>query len=103
LGRPAGTKRIYPYWKAAAAIVLLASSVFLFRNITHHEQTAAVQANEERFQYDAGPGGNKAVLTLADGSVIVLNEAGNGVLADQGGTSVSKTEEGQLVYDASAG
>lgn len=103
LGRPAGTKRIYPYWKAAAAIVLLASSVFLFRNITHPEQTAAVQANEERFQYDAGPGGNKAVLTLADGSVIVLNEAGNGVLADQGGTSVSKTEEGQLVYDASAG
>ena len=103
LGRPAGTKHMYPYWKAAAAIVLLATAVFLFRNNTHPKQTAAVQSNEERFKYDADPGGNKAVLTLADGSVIVLNEAGNGVLADQGGTSVSKAKEGQLVYDASAG
>jgi transmembrane sensor len=44
------------------------------------------------------PGGNKAVLTLADGSKIVLDDAKDGVLASQGSVKVQKTADGQLVY-----
>jgi transmembrane sensor len=47
------------------------------------------------------PGGNKAVLTLADGKQITLDEAGNGKLAEQSGITVTKTKNGQLVYTAS--
>jgi transmembrane sensor len=43
-------------------------------------------------------GGNKATLTLADGTVIDLDKAGNGEIAKQGKTSVSKKEDGQLEY-----
>src|SRR5258708_23837092 len=48
------------------------------------------------------PGGNKAVLTLADGSTITLDSAKNGVIAQQGGSAVIKSKGGQIVYNASS-
>jgi transmembrane sensor len=48
------------------------------------------------------PGGNKAVLTLANGTQIILSNVKNGVLTLQNGTVIKKTANGQLVYDASA-
>lgn len=51
---------------------------------------------------DIGPGGSKALLTLDDGSKIVLEEAKMGTLATQGNTSIVKQESGLLAYDASA-
>lgn len=44
------------------------------------------------------PGTNKAILTLADGKQIVLDEAKNGNLADQGNTKVIKLN-GQIAYN----
>ncbi|HUP11181.1 MAG TPA: FecR domain-containing protein, partial [Niastella sp.] len=46
------------------------------------------------------PGGNKAVLTLADGSTIVLDSAANGALTQQGATTIMKKQDGELVYHA---
>lgn len=43
------------------------------------------------------PGTNKAILTLADGSHIMLDDAGNGKLASQGSTEIVKNNEG-IVY-----
>lgn len=43
------------------------------------------------------PGGNRAVLSLSDGSTIVLDSVGNGLLATLGGTSVTKTAGGRVV------
>ncbi|OFY43274.1 MAG: hypothetical protein A2X18_13100 [Bacteroidetes bacterium GWF2_40_14] len=51
---------------------------------------------------DIGPGGSKALLTLDDGSTIVLEKAGSGTLATQGNTSIIKQESGLLAYDISA-
>jgi transmembrane sensor len=45
------------------------------------------------------PGSNKAVLTLQDGSTIVLNDAKEGTLAQQGNANIVKTANGQLVYN----
>lgn len=45
------------------------------------------------------PGGNKAILTLQDGSTIVLNDAKDGTLVKQGNTRVIKLTNGQIVYD----
>lgn len=44
------------------------------------------------------PGGNKAMLTLADGSKIDLNNVSKGTFANQSGITITKTADGQLVY-----
>jgi ferric-dicitrate binding protein FerR (iron transport regulator) len=44
------------------------------------------------------PGGNKAVLTLADGTKIDLANMNNGVLGNDHGTKIIKTNEGNIVY-----
>lgn len=47
---------------------------------------------------DIEAGENKAILTLGDGSKIILDDAKNGVLANQGGNSVLKAAEGEVIY-----
>lgn len=47
---------------------------------------------------DVSPGGNKAILTLADGSTINLDSAKNGTLTRQGNIKIIKDEDGQLLY-----
>ena len=49
---------------------------------------------------DIAPGGNKAILTLADGSTIILDSAQNGALAQQGNTKILKLNNGQLAYNS---
>jgi transmembrane sensor len=44
------------------------------------------------------PGRNKAVLTLADGTVVNLDDAKNGQIANQSGIVIRKTKNGQLEY-----
>ncbi len=86
-----GTMRI-----AVAAMILLSVSVGLFlanRKTGGEEITAIVNSN-------IVPGGKKALLTLANGKSIILSDAQNGKLADQTGTSVFKTANGEIVYNA---
>ena len=55
--------------------------------------------NTNKFKNDVPPGGNKAVLTLADGTTIMLDDVKNGTLAQQGKTKVSKLD-GKLAYNS---
>lgn len=48
------------------------------------------------------PGRNQALLTLADGRTVLLDQAGRGLLARQGASQVQKTANGQLRYAAGA-
>lgn len=48
------------------------------------------------------PGSNKAILTLQDGSTIVLNDAKDGTLAQQGNAKVVKLANGQVIYNNEA-
>jgi ferric-dicitrate binding protein FerR (iron transport regulator) len=65
--------------------------------------TARVAARSRRFKNDVQPGGNKAILTLSDGSSIVLDSAGNGTLSMQGNTRVLKLASGKLAYEKAHG
>ena len=47
------------------------------------------------------PGRNQALLTLADGRTVLLDQAHLGLLAQQGGSQVQKTADGQLRYATS--
>lgn len=49
------------------------------------------------------PGGNRAVLTLANGQKIILDSAATGMLADQGNTRVQKLGDGELAYEGGKG
>jgi transmembrane sensor len=49
---------------------------------------------------DKAPANQKAMLTLADGSTITLDDAANGALGKQGGARIIKKEKGQLAYQA---
>ena len=91
---------------AAAAVLILAlgTSVYflsLRKPIKEKEivQTASVQA----FKNNVAPGGNKALLTLSDGSQIVLDSATNGLLSNQGNSKILKLNSGQLAYEAASG
>ncbi|SEN58243.1 protein of unknown function [Mucilaginibacter gossypiicola] len=79
----------------AAAILLFITIGIVFRNNLVKEQTITNNTNK------ITPGGNKAILTLANGSQIVLESAKKGVLANQQNIIVNKTADGKLVYDAS--
>lgn len=56
--------------------------------------------NKPKPIHDVLPGGNKAVLTLANGKTITLDSAKNGLLANQGAAQIKKTRDGQLIYES---
>ena len=88
-----------PVFRWAAAAVLLGGVAAWYlltaKNTKPLQQTVALK-------HDRPPGGNAALLTLSDGSTIALDSARNGVVAQQGNTSIAKLGNGQLVYQAAA-
>jgi transmembrane sensor len=86
----------------AAAAVLAAIAVTGVLLFTHTKSTSAPSiAQQKRSDLnDILPGGNRAVLTLADGSKISLDSAHTGNLTSQGTAKVLKIQDGELKYDA---
>lgn len=85
---------------AAAAVVLMVLSVggYFYAQNRSIETENRLSVNT----HDVDPGGNKATLTLADGSKISLTDANNGELAKQSGVKISKSKNGELVYSVIA-
>jgi ferric-dicitrate binding protein FerR (iron transport regulator) len=90
-------------WKITVAatvilMILATGSYFIFSSkslqnkIVKSEQSIPVPKN------DIAPGGNKAELTLADGSVIILDSASNGIISQQGNIKVQKLDNGLIAY-----
>ncbi len=90
-------RRVLMYrWAAAAAIALLiVTGVQVWRTSHRPVKVVAIETKN-----DLPPGGNKAVLTLANGRKIILDSAANGTLAQQGNTRIIKLDNGQLAYNA---
>ena len=97
-------KRLRWMQVAAAAIVVLAIGVagYWFINRNAKNEVAKNDQQVKPTAADILPGSNKAVLTLADGSVITLDSAANGQLTQQGSSQVIKTKSGELVYEKTA-
>lgn len=85
------------YWTAAAAVVLLMVLGIWFYSRENSGVPNQVSATAKT--QDIPPGGDKAILTLADGSRVVLDSAVNGALTRQGSVTVIKLN-GQLAYRA---
>ncbi len=84
-------------WGIAAA-VLLASLMTLFYavNVKDREPHYLGKLTAKPIL----PGGDKAVLTLADGSTVILGAAVPGKTINQGGTLISAADKGLLVYQS---
>lgn len=91
-------------WVAAAAILFFVSTGIYYA-LKDREVPAIAKNNTAKTDTAKGvlPGGNKAVLLLADGTAIVLDSSSNGSIASQGATNVIKLNTGQLVYRSADG
>ncbi|WP_290710621.1 FecR family protein, partial [Flavihumibacter sp. CACIAM 22H1] len=76
---------------------LSAATVFLLSNPKKTAETLHATHSTTSFQTIA-PGSEKAILTLSDGSQLVLDDSANGVLATQGSAQIVKNEEGEISY-----
>ncbi|MEQ7802065.1 FecR domain-containing protein [Pedobacter sp. ASV1-7] len=88
-------RRLWPRIAAAAAVVLVLGAGLFYYN----QKEGIKPGSEIAVVQDVDPGGNRAFLTLADGRRIALTDAASGQLAKQGGITVSKTADGELVYE----
>lgn len=87
---------------AAASLVILTATFIAISFPGPHKKPAAKEPGASLSAEIIPPGGNKATLTLADGRNIVLDSASTGLLANQGGTKVEKTDSGSLSYSKTA-
>ena len=90
------------FFRMAAAVfvgVCITSVYFLFLKKPNSSVPIA-EVHAPLLKHDvAAPALNKAALTLADGSTIILDSAGIGSLAKQGNTIISKVDNGKISYN----
>jgi ferric-dicitrate binding protein FerR (iron transport regulator) len=79
---------------AAAAVILIALGVLFFLRERPEKPAQRIAAKPTDF----APGGERALLTLADGSTVVLDSAAPGRVASQGNATIVKDGDGELSY-----
>lgn len=92
-------QKMWP-WLAAACVVAIGGIFFFLRpknDTIPIEKPVVRQATKG----DVQSGSDKAVLTLSDGRTIILDSAGKGAVASEGGINISKGPDGGLVYAGS--
>ncbi|RAJ37152.1 FecR family protein [Pedobacter cryoconitis] len=94
--QPVHTKTLFSLWTkvltAAMLLIMLSVGTYFIKK----QYTPIVYS---QYTGELLPGGNKATLTLADGTKLSLTDAVNGKVAEQAGVSIRKTAAGQLLYE----
>ncbi len=86
-------------WVAAASIIILLGIGLFFYIKNDRLQSATVTSTPKDIE---APETNRAMITLADGSTVYLDNAGNGQLAQQENVQLVKLANGQIAYHLSA-
>jgi ferric-dicitrate binding protein FerR (iron transport regulator) len=82
-------------WAAASILVVLGiGAYFWLQNGSATQQKQTQVATTTR---DVAPGRNGAILTLADGSKVLLDSLSNGTIAVENGTRI-RLEDGRITY-----
>lgn len=84
---------------AAAIILLIGVTIAIVVSSRRQSGKSAPNLAGKATAPDIAPGGDRAYLTLADGTTILLDSAANGKLAQQGNTQIVKLANGQLAYN----
>ena len=88
-------------WVVAASLVLaigLGATYIVNKDLPAENQTAALLQEK----VEITPAVSGAILTLADGSQIVLDSLGDGQIAQQSNTTISN-KDGKLIYNSQKG
>lgn len=94
-------KPLYKQWWAAASVLfLLGLGAYLWNNVQSRSGQPGLIPSATDGKSIPG-GSNGAVLTLADGSRIVLDSLGNGLVAAEAGTIIT-LKDNQLQYETNS-
>ena len=86
------------WFRVAAAVLFMVGVFSIYKMVGTEKKTEQQVAHVEKINEDIAPGGNKATLTLSDGSTIILDTAENGTLTHQGNARVVKLKNGKIAY-----
>lgn len=89
-------RKLIPYSVAASILVAVCLGGYF---LLHDKKEPRAEKRTASAVAEIRPGGNRAVLTLGNGEQIVIDGAAKGQLASESGTSISKTEDGEIVYE----
>jgi len=95
--KPSGRVHVLRKWGWAAAAILLITVGAYLLSVQRKNTTVSIPGTSKLA--DIAPGKQGAILTLADGSQVVLDSLANGIVARQNGAQVV-LKNGQLSYDA---
>jgi len=91
---------------AAAAILIVVLSCLGYYVFFKPQPVEVTKVNKsflpQTYNDVAPPNAGKAVLTLSDGSQVLLDSSGNGTIASQGNVDILKKSNGEIVYTGSA-
>ncbi|WP_345950722.1 FecR domain-containing protein [Mucilaginibacter sp. PAMB04274] len=87
---------IYRYATAAAVLLVATTTAYLF--LHRASPSNKLENVSVKKPLDVMPGSNKAILTLADGSTMILDDKADGNLKELPGLIITKTHKGELVY-----
>ncbi len=90
----------YKLWAAASVLFVAMAAAYFFVN--RDKSVAELTLAEAVTRYQIEPGKDQAVITLGDGRKIVLDEMGNGVIAEEAGMRINKSNDGQISYEPSS-
>ncbi|MDE3183120.1 MAG: FecR family protein [Bacteroidota bacterium] len=87
------------FYSVAASVILLIAAFGIYKiiNSKQSKDASIAKINQTEIQ----PGGNKATLTLSNGSVIDLVSAPNGLIKGDNGTIINKSKDGEILYNDS--
>jgi transmembrane sensor len=88
----------YKLWLRIISIAAAISFIFLGIYFINYRNDKYPGIDNSVVQ-DVKPGKNRATLTLASGKKILLSDAMKGQIANEAGVRISKTEDGQVVYE----
>jgi ferric-dicitrate binding protein FerR (iron transport regulator) len=94
---------IIRYMAAAAVLGVLAVAALLWRGHRPPASGNDTTTAPTYYKNEVPPGGSHAILTLANGSQLVLDSTKKGLLAMQGAARLTKVSAGCLSYQATAG
>jgi transmembrane sensor len=87
------------FYSIAASVILLIAAFGIYKIINNKQskQPSIAKIAQTGIQ----PGGNKAILTLSNGSVIDLSNSPNGMLKNDNGAAINKSKDGEILYSDS--
>lgn len=95
--RPVKRSLWYKWTAAAAVLFFLSISFYLYQK----QEAPGASTDAERMALS--PAKKSATLMLADGRRILLNDASQGELAKEAGVKITKTANGEVVYEILGG